>query len=72
LIGGEGLTNVAGRTAGKGLYDVSLTRLGGNHHHRDVLDRIDGAELPDKLQAVHEGHVNVTEGEVQGVLSGNA
>src|SRR3989344_3276109 len=62
---GEGLDDVAGGAGLRGQHDVFLARLGGHHQHRQVLEAVVGLDGLEQLEAVHVGHVDVADHEIE-------
>ena len=52
------------RAAGKGVLEVRLLRVAGEHHHRDVREPRVGAQAVGGLPAVHHRHRDVHQDEV--------
>src|SRR6267154_5058647 len=61
---GERFDDVAACPALGGQDDVFLLGLGGDHQHRDGLQRFVGPNVLEQLESVHVGHVDVGHDEV--------
>ena len=47
---------------------MGLTAFGGNHDHRDAFGVGHSGKLFYELEAVHDGHIDIAENQVDGVI----
>lgn len=66
LIGGERLADVASGSGCDGTKNEGFTAFGCDHDGWDSGRKILAAARLEKLEAVHDGHVNVTDDERKG------
>src|SRR5690348_11517297 len=69
LVRSKGLSDIAASATGQGFNHVRLTSFGSDHAHRHALGIVHALQLPDEFQSVHDGHVDVTENQVNIVIA---
>ncbi|MPM73473.1 hypothetical protein SDC9_120453 [bioreactor metagenome] len=62
---GEGLDDIAGRSALGGSHDIFLAGFGGHHQYRQMLELFILLDFAQQLKAVHVRHVDVGHHEVK-------
>ncbi len=69
MLGGEGLAEIPFGAGGESFDDAGFAAFGGDHDYRDSFGCGDGGESLEELEAVHDGHVDVAEEDVEGAFS---
>jgi hypothetical protein len=65
LVGSERFAEITFGTGGEGFDDASLAALGGNHDDGHAFGGVKGGETFQELEAVHDGHIDVAEDDVE-------
>ena len=65
LLGGEGLAEVTSGAGGEGFDYAGFTAFRGDHHDWNTFGALHSGDTLEKLQAVHYGHIDVAQDEVE-------